>query len=129
MRAAARSTSLAAALALAALLASPPAHALRCGDKVVQEGMLDVEVLAICGEPTAVRERGFVLRAYTPEEMLRLPDAEGVRFGPGNFYQHLLVTEYIYNFGPRRLVRKLRFEGGKLTDIDTLGSGWREKDD
>jgi hypothetical protein len=129
MTSASRTATFAALLLSGALLASAPAHALRCGDKVVREGMLEVEVLEHCGEPTAVRERGFVLRAYTPREMLRLPDAEGVRFGPGNFYQHLLVTEYIYNFGPRRLVRKLRFEGGQLTDIETLGYGWLEKDD
>lgn len=119
---------LAALLAFGVLLASAPAHALRCGAKVVREGMLEVEVLERCGEPTAVRERGFVVRAWTPEEMLRRRDAEGVRFGPGNFYEHLLVTEYIYNFGPRRLVRRLRFEGGLLTDIDTLGYGWLEKE-
>jgi len=124
-----RSTITAAILALGALLLSAPAHALRCGDKVVREGMLDVEVVAYCGEPTAVRDRGFVVRAYTPFEMLRLKGAEGVRFGPGNFYHHVQVTEYIYNFGPRRLVRKLRFEGGELKDIETLGHGWREADD
>ncbi|HEX7061487.1 MAG TPA: DUF2845 domain-containing protein [Woeseiaceae bacterium] len=123
----ARSLTFTILLAGGALLASVPAHALRCGDKVVREGMLDVEVLAHCGEPTAIRERGFVLRAYTLEEMLRLPDAEGVRFSDGNFYQHVLVTEYIYNFGPRKLVRKLRFEGGELTDIEVLGRGWREE--
>lgn len=122
-----RTITLAILLGCGALLASLPAHALRCGAKVVREGMLEVEVLAHCGEPTAVRDRGFVVHAYTPEEMLRLPDAEGVRFGPGNFYQHVLVTEYIYNFGPRRLVHKLRFEGGELTDIETLGHGWLEK--
>lgn len=116
-------------LFVATLLATGTAHALRCNGKLVLEGMLDVEVIEHCGEPTAVRERGFVVRAYTPFEMLRLPDAEGVRFGPGNFYQHLLVTEYIYNFGPRRLMRRLRFEGGELTDIETLGYGYLEKRD
>jgi hypothetical protein len=108
------------------LLAASPAHALRCGGKLVLEGMLEIEVVEHCGEPTAVRERGFVVRSYTPFELLRLRDAEGVRFGPGNFYQHLLVTEFIYNFGPSRLMRKLRFEGGLLKDIETLGYGYHE---
>ncbi len=123
----ARTVTLTLLLAGGTLLASVPAHALRCDGKVVREGMLEVEVLARCGEPTAIRQRGFVLRAYTPEEMLRLPGAEGVRFSDGNFYQDVLVTEYIYNFGPRKLVRKLRFEGGELTDIEVLGRGWREE--
>lgn len=126
MRSTNRTLPLAALLLLGALLASDPAHALRCNGKLVLEGMLDFEVIELCGEPTAVRERGFVVQAYTPFEILRIPDAEGVRFGPGNFYQHLLVTEYIYNFGPGRLMRKLRFEGGELKDIETLGYGYLE---
>jgi hypothetical protein len=109
-----------------ALLPGGAAHALRCEGKLVLEGMLEIEVVEHCGEPTAVRERGFVVRAWTPVELMRRPDAEGVRFGPGNFYQHLLVTEFIYNFGPSRLMRKLRFEGGMLTDIETLGYGYHE---
>ena len=127
MRCGIRTISAAVILSCGVLLASGPAHALRCGGKLVLEGMLDVEVIEHCGEPTAVRERGFVLRSYTPFEILRLRDAEGVRFGPGNFYRHLLVTEFIYNFGPSRLMRKLRFEGGELTDIETLGYGYRER--
>jgi hypothetical protein len=106
------------------LLLSSPAHALRCGGKLVLEGMLEIEVRKHCGEPTAIRERGFVVRSFTPFELIRSRDAHGVRFGPGNFYQHLLITEFIYNFGPSRLMRKLRFEGGLLTDIETLGYGY-----
>ena len=115
------------ACVLAGLLYGDPAHALRCDGKLVIKGMLQVEVLEHCGEPTAVRDRGFAVRAYTPLELMRRPHVEAVRFGPGNFYEHLLVTEFIYNFGPSRLMRKLTFEGGVLTDIETLGYGYREK--
>lgn len=111
------------------LLVSAPAHALRCDGKLVQEGMLEIEVKAHCGEPAAIRNRGFVVRSYTLFELRQASDAHGVRFGPGNFYQHVLVTEYIYNFGPSRLMRKLRFEGGVLTDIETLEYGFLEKED
>lgn len=116
-------------LILGTLLVSAPAHALRCDGKVVIEGMLEIEVMEHCGEPTAVRQRGFVVRAFTPLELMTSREAHGYRFGPGNFYQHLLVTEFIYNFGPSRLMRKLRFEGGKLTDIETLGYGYLEDEE
>jgi len=36
------------------------------------------------------------------------------------------VTELVYNFGPRKLMRKLRFEGGLLTSIETIGYGYRD---
>jgi len=67
----ARTITLTLLLAGGALLASVPAHALRCDGKVVREGMLEVEVLARCGVPTALRQRGFVPRAYTRAEMRR----------------------------------------------------------
>jgi hypothetical protein len=126
MKSSARTIYLGAVLLAGMLLASAPAHALRCGGKLVLEGMLEIEVVEHCGEPTAVRERGFVVRSFTPIELMRDRDAHGVRFGPGNFYQHLLVTEFIYNFGPSKLMRKLRFEGGILKDIETLGYGYHE---
>lgn len=115
-----------AACLLVGMLYGAPAHALRCAGKLVIEGMLQVEVLEHCGEPTAIRERGFVVHAFTPIELMRRPDVEAVRFGPGDFYEHVLVTEFIYNFGPSRLMRKLTFEGGVLTDIETLDYGYHE---
>lgn len=114
------------ACVIAGLLYGDPAHALRCGGKLVIEGMLQVEVVAHCGEPTAIRERGFAVRAFTPIELMRRPGVEAVRFGPGDFYQHILVTEFIYNFGPSRLMRRLTFEGGVLKDIETLDYGYHE---
>ena len=114
------------ACVIAGLLFAGSAHALRCGGKLVREGMLQLEVIAYCGEPTATRERGFAVRAYTPIELMRRPGVEAVRFEPGNFYEHVLVTEFIYNFGPSRLMRRLTFEGGVLTDIETLNYGYRE---
>ncbi|HLU07341.1 MAG TPA: DUF2845 domain-containing protein [Woeseiaceae bacterium] len=108
-------------------LASNPAHALRCGGKLVLEGMLEPEVLEHCGEPAAVRDLGFIVRSFHP--LGHRPPHGGVlfRYGAGNYYQEVLVTEYIYNFGPRKLMRRLRFEGGVLADVETLGYGYLEK--
>lgn len=111
------------------LLLSDPAYALRCDGKLVLEGMLDIEVRAYCGEPTVIRNRGFVVRSFSLLELRRSQEVHAVRFGPGNFYQHRLVTEFIYNFGPSKLMRRLRFEDGVLTDVDTLGYGFLEEQD
>jgi hypothetical protein len=40
-----------------------------------------------------------------------------------------MATEMVYNFGPRKLIRILRFEGGYLVDIRTAGYGYLEKDE
>jgi hypothetical protein len=109
------------------VFASDPAHALRCGSKLVLEGMLETEVQEYCGEPTAVRNLGYVIRSYNPLAHRQAHSAFLFRYGSGNFYQELAVVEYIYNFGPRKLMRKLRFEGGALTDVETLGYGYLEK--
>lgn len=112
------------------LLASDPAHALRCEGKLVLEGMLDIEVQEYCGEPAAIRDRGFIVRTFSLFELRRSrKNIHAVRFGPGNFLQHVLVTEFIYNFGPSKLMRKLTFEDGILTDVETLGYGYLEKRD
>jgi hypothetical protein len=117
-----------ASFACVLLLTSSPAHALRCGSKLVLEGMLEVEVQAHCGEPTAVRDLGYVVRSFYPLGHRPLHGGILFRYGPGNYYQEVLVTEYIYNFGPRKLMRRLRFEGGVLTDVETLGYGYLERD-
>jgi len=46
---------------------------------------------------------------------------------PGyEFAQEVIVTEYVYNLGPRKLMRRLVFEGGVLVSIESLGYGYRE---
>lgn len=113
---------------IALVLASAPAHALRCGSKLVLEGMLEEEVIEHCGEPTSVRHLGYVVRSYHPLSRRNLSGTELYRYGH-DYYQEVPVTVFIYNFGPRKLMRRLRFEGGALTDIETLGYGYLEKDE
>lgn len=111
-------------LAATALLASDPAHALRCGSRLVKDGMYESEVKAICGEPISERRLGYVLRSHID----RTHGLSKTRYyGYGGFYREVLVTELIFNFGPRKLMRKMRFEGGILTSIETIGYGYRKK--
>lgn len=114
-------------LLLVGLMLSDPAHALRCGNKLIIEGMLESEVVAHCGEPTTVRDLGYVVRGFNPLRHGRPQGPILFRYGPGNYFHELQVTEFIYNFGPRKLMRRLRFEGGVLTKVETLGHGYIEK--
>jgi len=46
--------------------------------------------------------------------------------GYGRFVEEVALTEYVYNFGPRKFMRRLMFEGGVLVKIETIGYGYRE---
>lgn len=115
------------ALAGICLLTSDPAHALRCGNRLVQEGMYESQVIDLCGEPVSKRYLGYVLRPYVLELPADDIDAHSTRHVYGGYHEELLVTELVFNFGPRKLMRILRFEGGRLTSIRTAGYGYREK--
>ncbi len=114
-------------LAVGLILCSDPTYALRCGHRIVQNGMNEAEVRAICGEPVSISHLGFVLRAYP---FSRRPISSTVEaYHPGiGFHQQLAVTELVYNFGPHKLMRRLRFEGDRLKSIETAGYGYLEKD-
>jgi hypothetical protein len=89
--------------------------------------MSEIRVRAICGEPVSVRHIGFVLRTYQHSRLSYPATVEAYYPGLG-FHQQLAVTELVYNFGPHKLMRKLRFEGDRLKSIETAGYGYLEKD-
>lgn len=109
---------------------SHPAHALRCKSKLVKDGMHEQQVLAICGKPTTMRHLGYAVRGVDLG-LQRLPRRGFVtRRYPTytHFSQEVAVTEYVYNFGPRKLMRRLVFEGSILVSIDTIGYGYIQRD-
>ena len=114
----------------AVLLLAPAgdAWALRCGNRIVKEGMHEARVIDLCGEPASVRELGYVLRPY----ILKVPTGafgnHGTRRVYGGYHQQMLVTEMLFNFGPHRLMRLIRFEGGVVRSIETAGYGYLESD-
>ena len=115
-------------LAAAIMLASTePAWALRCGNRIVKEGMYESEVVDLCGEPSTIRHIGYVLRPYIIKVPAGRPGTHGVKRVYGGYHEQLEVKELLFNFGPHRLMRVMRFEGGRLVSIETAGYGYREK--
>ena len=114
-------------LGVSSVLASNDAWALRCGNKLIKIGMPETRVIELCGEPAAVHDLGFVLRPY----IIKVPAGDfgirGTRRVYGGYHQELLVRELVFNFGPHRLMRTMRFEGGRLRSIETAGYGYLEK--
>mgnify|MGYP001812109092 CR=1 FL=1 len=112
---------------LAIALVSTPAHAFRCGNKIVAEDMHEAQVRRACGAPTTMRHIGRTLRNIHVPITSRHGNGWQTRHYPGyNFAQEVVITEYVYNFGPRKLMRRLIFEGGVLVTIESLGYGYRE---
>lgn len=101
-------------IVLSLALAVGPAHALRCGHKLIARGAPAVELLRYCGEPLAI-ESHYAQRAYAGRS--------GTLFLPG-FLEEVVVEEWTYNFGPRRFMRLVRLENGVVTEIRQLGYGF-----
>ena len=111
------------ALLVTALLIADSAHAFRCKNKLVREDMHEQQVIAVCGQPTTRRNLGLALRGLS----WRGNGSSRRHYGYGNFVEEVIVTEYVYNFGPRKLMRRLIFEGGVLVRIESIGYGYIEK--
>ncbi len=96
-------------IAIFLLLASPPAFAMRCGTRIVNEGTQDFQVRDRCGEP-------FYADTYYATEVF------GLR-GPVEAYRDVQYDVWYYNFGPHNLMRRFVFRDGVLAREETLGYG------
>jgi hypothetical protein len=106
-------------VAVALLAASPAFAAFRCGTKLVSEGATRSEVAKKCGEPTEVVAQKSVFRRPVIWNY-------GRPYFIGDDYIEIEVESWIYNLGPNKLMRRLRFEAGYLTMIETMGYGYNE---
>lgn len=118
-----------AAAILLVMLAADRAEAFRCGSKLVNDGMHEQQVIAICGEPATSRHLGFAVRGYD-SRMRRQPGSGWAIHhdrGYSQLSEEVVIVEYVYNFGPRKLMQRLLFEGGILVTIEPLGYGYRTR--
>lgn len=122
MRRTANTICLTAALLLC--LAALPAHALRCGTKLIKREMHETQVIDLCGEPVSTRSLGLAIRHF---DRYSRRSSQTYRLENGYATQEVLVTEMLFNFGPQKLMRLIRFEGGRVVSIETAGYGYREK--
>jgi hypothetical protein len=102
------------ALAITLLAASLPAHAFRCGTRIIARGDHVTKLLEFCGEPANVQSRyaqrslvGNFGRVYVP-----------------SYVEEVLIEEWTYNLGPYQLMRTVRLENGVVAEIRNLGYGY-----
>jgi Protein of unknown function (DUF2845) len=93
----------------ALLLVSLPAQALRCDGRVIDEGDHAIRVRERCGDPywVDVYSEWLIAGEYSPLEQR---------------VERRLEAWY-YNFGPKKLLRRMLFRDSRLIREDTLGYG------
>lgn len=107
-------------LAVVAAALAAPAHAdgMRCGSRLIRDGDARTEVRAFCGEPVDVQTRTILRRPFY--------NVSGriVYFGDG--LVEVPVETWTYNFGPNKLMRRVRFVDGVVEEVETLGYGYND---
>jgi len=102
---------------LGLLAASPAFASMRCGSKIIDEGVTRSEVAAKCGEPSEVVNLRSVFRRPVVW-------TNGRPYFVGEDFIEVPIEAWIYNFGPNKLMRRVVFEAGVVVDIETLGYGY-----
>jgi hypothetical protein len=96
-------------------------NTMRCGTRLVSEGDGKDKVRTLCGEPTSISQAGYVGGpGYYPNYnsgLYRYPY-------PWPNWTAVPVEIWTYNLGPSKLLRKLRFVGDELDEIQTSGYGY-----
>jgi hypothetical protein len=93
---------------------------MRCGSKLITVGDGQDKVRTLCGEPTDITFQGVIRRA--PRYEYGFGPRRYTYYGPGVI--DMPVEIWTYNLGSSKLLRKLRFVGGELDNIDTDGYGY-----
>ena len=83
----------------------------------MSEGDTRAAVAAKCGEPTDIVDQKTVFRRPVVWNY-------GRPFYVGEDFIEVPVETWIYNLGPNKLMRRVRFEGGFVTEIETMGYGY-----
>jgi hypothetical protein len=92
------------------------ADALQCGSTLVGTGDTRDQVMAKCGNPSDIeRSTAFVQS---------MAWVNGVPVSAGNTLIEVPVELWLYNFGPSQLMRRVRFESGRVVLIEILGYGY-----
>ena len=94
-------------------LAPIAASAFYCDDTLITPGDTTIEVLHACGQPDSV------------DSWDEVKNVSHFRYGYLWYsLENVHVEQWIYNFGPSRFIRILRFENGILRHIRTGDYGF-----
>ena len=92
------------------------ADAMRCGSRLISEDDSIDKVREYCGEPTETQRTWIVRQPRFDYGGQEIPF-------PGT--DEVPVDLWTYDFGPSKLMRRIRFVAGKVDSIETLAYGKR----
>lgn len=119
----------AASLTLSTLLLSTEAFAMRCGNKLISKGDTQAKVLKYCGEPIQKTQRLGLRGGVYRSDFRGYVDADGY-LQRGYYYPYghseVLLEDWVFNFGPYQLMRRITFADGFVEEIETLNYGYRD---
>ena len=120
------------AVIAASLLLPLEALAMRCGNYLIDKGDTQAKVLKYCGQPVQTKQRlGLRSGVYLNNSARRGGDPDkDLLYDRGHFIPYgqreVLVEEWVFNFGPGKLMRQVTFENGVVEEVKELGYGYRE---
>lgn len=101
-----------------------PAHAFRCGTRLISVGDPKFRVLSTCGDPTHIEiwEEERIFRDFhTP----KYSDSENQHDRESFIVkQYVTIERWTYNLGAFKFIRHLTFENGSLVRIATGEHGY-----
>jgi hypothetical protein len=109
----------------AGLLSSAPANAdsMSCGNRLVSSGDSLIEVRSVCGAPDIADHR-VEYQSIPVRGSCSKQGGDKIICQPDT--QHFIaveIDEWFYDFGRNRFTRRLTFEKGRLTRVETGGYG------
>jgi len=90
---------------------------IRCGNQIIDKGTTSAEVSAVCGNPAQV-DRSVL---YTGG-----PTTVGQPNVIAGLAVQVQIEVWTYNFGPNKLMERIRFADGVVVNIESLGYGYNE---
>ena len=102
-----------------ALLFAPAilmAESIYCGNRVIAVGTSSAELAAACGEPAQVSKSSILVGS----------GVRGSRGAVTGSAEEIPVEIWTYNFGPDRLMERIRIENGVIVEMASLGYGYNE---
>lgn len=100
---------------LASALAAAPLQNFYCGSRLVSIGANTSQLVQYCGQPTSVEQQTERVQVE------RYDEASGKNIMS---YEDRPYEVWVYNFGPSRLVTRVRVDGNEVRQIESAGYGW-----
>jgi len=105
---------------LLALSGAASAESMECGNRLITQGDSLAKVASLCGNPTQVDHTSIIRQASGGWVNGQWVASAGAQI-------EIPVEVWLYNLGPDRLMRQIRFEDGRVVKIETLDYGYLER--